>query len=149
PPALQGPGRELRRMSLEQAIEVSLRSNLALALQKERVVEVATGRTLANAAFEPLVLASAGRTLSKSPPATAQEGQAGQVLKTTQDAWSVSLLEHLPTGTDFRFDWTNGRTASGFQNAVAPELFRSGLSLSLVQPLLRDFSFDLHIQRAP
>jgi outer membrane protein len=149
PPSLQGEGRHLRRLTLNEAIETSLRQNLALALQRERVVEVGTSQALASAIFEPVVVASAGRAVSKSPPATAQEGRAGQVLKTTQDAWSISILEHLPTGTDLRLDSTNGRTISGFQNAVAPELYRAGLSLSLVQPLLRDFSFDLHIQRAP
>ena len=149
PPSLQEQGRPLRRLTLEEAIETSLRSNLALALQREKVVEVATGRDFAAAAFEPIVLASGARSQSKSPPSTAQEGKAGQVLKTTQDSWALSLLEHLPTGTDLRLDSTNGRTISGFQNAVAPELYRAGLQLSLVQPLLRDFSFDLHIQRAP
>jgi outer membrane protein len=149
PPALRAAGRPLRRLTLDQAIETTVRSNLSVALQREKVEEVATGREFANAAFEPLVLASAARTLSRLPPATTEEGPAGQVLKTTQDDWALSVLEHLPTGTDLRLDSTNGRTVGGFQNAVAPELYRAGLSLSLVQPVLRDFSFDLRIQRAP
>ena len=149
PPALQGEGRRLRRMSLGDALETALRRNLSLALQREKVVEIASGRDLASAAFQPIIQGSAGRSVSKSPPATAQEGQAGQVLKTTQDSWVLSLLERLPTGTELRLDSTNGRAVSGFQNAVAPELYRAGLSASLVQPLLRDFSLDLRIQRAP
>jgi outer membrane protein len=149
PPALQTAGRTLRKMSLEDAIETALRRNLAVALQRERVVETATARALASSIFEPVVLASAGRSVAKSPPSTAQEGQAGQVLETTQDSWSVSILDHLPTGADLRLDSFSGRAVSGFQNAVAPELYRSSLSLSLSQPLLRDFSLDGRIQRAP
>jgi outer membrane protein TolC len=148
PPAL-ADGHPLHRLTLDEAIETSLRRNLALALQREKVVEIATGRSAANAAFEPILQGAAGRTFSKAPPTTAQEGAEGQVLKTTQDVWSLSLLEHLPTGTDLRLDSTNNRTVSGFLNAVAPELYRSGLTLSIDQPLLRDFSFDGHIQRAP
>jgi outer membrane protein len=148
PPSLQ-EGRRARRMSLGQAIETALRRNLELALQQERVTEVATARDLARAAFEPVILASASRSFSKSPPSTSTEGQANQAVESTQDAWSLSILERLPTGTELRVDSNNGRARSGFQNALAPELFRSSLSLSLSQPLLRDFSFDLRIQRAP
>ena len=149
PPARDEAGRRTRNLTLSDAIATTLQRNLAIGLSVERVQEVAAGRDLASAAFEPILLASGGRALSKSPPATAQEGMAGQVLKTTQDAWAVSLLEHLPTGTDLRLDSLHGRAASSFENAVAPELYRANLSLSIVQPLLRDFSFDLRIPRAP
>jgi outer membrane protein TolC len=148
PPALV-QGRRLRRMSLGEAIETALRRNLALALEKERVVEVATGRDLARSIFEPVIVAQGGRAFSKSPPSTTQEGQVGTVFESTQDAWSISILERLPTGTELRLDSTNGRARSGFQNVLAPELYRSALSLGVVQPLLRDFSFDGRIQRAP
>lgn len=148
PPSLQ-EGRQLKRMSLGEAIETAVRRNLDLALQRERVTEVATARDLARSAFEPIILASGARAFSKSPPPTATEGQAGQSVESTQDSWSLSLLERLPTGTELRLDSNSGRARSGFQNALAPELFRSSLSLGVSQPLLRDFSFDGRMQRAP
>ena len=55
------------------------------------------------------------------------------MLKTTQDAWGLSLLEHLPTGTDLRLDSTNVLTDSTVGNAVAPKVFHSELTLSLIQ----------------
>ena len=151
PPALPPhvAQRRPRQLSLAEAIETSLRRNLALSLERERVREVDTARSLALGAFEPVLQASVGRNQSESPPLTRQEGQAGQVFERTDDFWNLSLLQRLPTGTELRIDWTSARTESSQGTAVAPELFRSRLTLGLVQPLLRDFSFTGRIQRAP
>jgi outer membrane protein TolC len=147
PPHLQG--RTPRKLSLAQAIETSLRGNLDLALQRERVREIDSGLGLARAGFEPILQAGAGRTDSKQQPQTRQEGAAGEIPRSTQDFWQLSLADHLVTGTDLRVDLQNGRSKSALGTAVAPEVFRSSLSLGLVQPILRDFSFDGRIQRAP
>jgi outer membrane protein len=138
-----------RRLSLADAIETSLRRNLALALERERFVGVTNGLSLARSAYEPVIQADAGRSFSESPPLTRQEGVPGQPLRSTRDFWDLSLLQHLPTGTDLRLDFTSSRSDSTLGTAVAPELFRSGVTLGLVQPLLRDFSFTGRIQRAP
>jgi outer membrane protein len=146
----QWANRKARQMSLADAIETSLRRNLALALERERVREVSALRGLALGAFEPVLQAASGRSRSKSPPETAQEAQGARgALESTRDFWDVSLFERLPTGTELRLDWINNRSESTLGTAVAPELFRSGLTLGIVQPLLRDFSFSTRIQRAP
>jgi outer membrane protein len=142
-------GRKPTRMTLAQAIETSLRRNLAIAFERERVRETENTRGIAMGAFEPAVQLGAGRQRQKSPPLTAQEGQAGQVLEDTNDFWNASLLQRLPTGTELRLDFTNGRSESTRGTAVQPVVFRSGLSLGVVQPLLRDFSFSGRVQRAP
>ena len=147
PPHLQD--RKPRPLSLAEAIETSLRRNLALALERERVREADTGPRLAWAAFEPVVNASVGRDQSRSPPLTLQEGAPGEVLTSTRDSWDIGLSERLPTGTELRLEFFSSRTDSTLGNAVAPELYRSSLALNLVQPLLRDFSFHGRIQRAP
>jgi HAE1 family hydrophobic/amphiphilic exporter-1 len=143
--------RRPRQISLADAIETSLRRNLALALERERVREVGAQRGLALGAFEPVLQADGGRARSTSPPQTRQEAEGGQggSLQSTRDFWDASLLERLPTGTEMRLDWNNNRSKSTLGTAVAPELFRSGLTLGIVQPLLRDFSFSTRIQRAP
>ncbi len=147
PPHLQG--RAPRSLTLAQAIETSLRQNLEIALHRERIAETDAAASAAYGIFEPNLQAAAGRNFAKSPPQTRQEGAAGDVLENTQDFWQLSLGERLPTGTELRLDWINGRSESSLGTAVAPEVFRSRLSLSLVQPILRDFSFTGRIQRAP
>jgi outer membrane protein TolC len=136
------------RLKLSEALETSMRRNLQLNLQRERTREAAEGRSLARGAFEPVVSARVGRSQSESPPRTAQEGRAGEVLKFTNDAWSVGIAEHLPTGTDLRLEFASSRSESALGTAVAPRLFRSEVGFSVNQPLLRDFSFDLRVPRA-
>ncbi len=138
-----------RQLTLSEAIETSLRRNLALALVREQVRAVDTGPALAGSAFEPVLSGSVGRGTSRSPPSTLQEGEAGRVFESTRDEWSLSLAQRLPTGTELRLGFLDSRFESALGTAVAPEVFRSSLSLDLVQPLLRDFSFSGRIQQAP
>ncbi len=147
PPHLAG--HPPRALSLAEAIETSLRKNLQLELERERVREIKQIESIARGPFEPVLQAAAGRAASRTPPVTRQEGSAGSVLDNTRDFWQLSLFERLPTGTELRLDWESSRADSSLGTAVAPELFRSILSLGLVQPVLRDFSFDGRIQRAP
>lgn len=140
--------RHLRSMRLREAVELALRSNLDLALKRESVRAVATDRSAAIAAFEPMLHASIGRSLSLSPPSTAQEGRAGQLLQSAYDSWRIGITERLPTGALLQLDFVNRRTESTLGNVVAPMLFFSTLSLTLNQPLLSGFSFDGRVQWA-
>jgi|GEM_PF-791298 len=141
-------GGQVMNMSLAQTVEMALRRNLALNLQREQSVASVEGRALAAATFEPTVQAQVGRSASESPPLTIQEGQAGQVLRNIRDVWNLTLGERLPTGTDMRLNFSSSRSDSKLGTAVEPRFFRSAVTLDLVQPLLRDFSLDGRIQRS-
>lgn len=141
--------RNPRQMAISEAVETVLRNNLGLVLERERVHAADFARTSTLSIFEPTLQLSAGHTSSGNPPATAQEGQAGQILRSRNDFWNLRIAERLPTGTLLSLDFTNTRAESSLGNAVAPLLYRSSLSVGLVQPLLRDFSFDARIQLAP
>lgn len=138
-----------RQMGLAEARELAMRNNLGLELEREKVRAVSELRPLALSLYEPTLQLSAGRLTAQSPPATAQEGRAGQVLRSTSDNWNLTLSERLPTGGALRLDFTNSRAESSLGTAVAPLLYRSTLQLSLTQPLLRDFSFSGRVQWAP
>lgn len=142
-------GRKTRQMTLADAIETSLRRNLALALERERVREIDTGRGLALSAYEPFVEAVGNRTDSKAPPTTRQEQEGGRGVDVTRDLWSASVFQRLPTGTQLRLSFASSREESSLGTALGAEVFRSQLGLGLAQPLLRDFSFSTRIQRAP
>jgi outer membrane protein TolC len=142
-------GRKTRQMTLADAIETSLRRNLALALERERVREIDTGRGLALSLFEPFVEAVGNRTDSKAPPTTRQEQEGGRGVDVTRDLWSASVFQRLPTGTQLRLSFASSREESSLGTALGAEVFRSQLGLGLAQPLLRDFSFSTRIQRAP
>ncbi|HNN92707.1 MAG TPA: TolC family protein [Pseudomonadota bacterium] len=141
--------RPLLSLSLQDAILTALQKNLQLSLARERVAAVVLSRRIALARFEPLLSGSFSQSTSQSPPLTAQEGSAGQVLLSTSYLWNLGLLQRLPTGGQLSLGFNNSRSDSTLGTAVAPLLYRSTLSLSLSQPLLRDFSFDGRIQWAP
>ncbi len=141
--------RPLLSLSLQDAILTALQKNLQLSLARERVAAVLLSRRIALARFEPLLSGSFSQSTSQSPPLTAQEGSAGQVLLSTSYLWNLGLLQRLPTGGQLSLGFNNSRSDSTLGTAVAPLLYRSTLSLSLSQPLLRDFSFDGRIQWAP
>lgn len=135
-------------LSLHDAIAVALRQNLALSLSREQVRLVSLNRLQALAAFEPQLRMSGSRSSSQSPPATAQEGTAGQVLLSTQYNWNLGLSGTLPTGTQISAQFANSRSDSTLGTAVAPLLYRSNLILNVSQPLLRGFAIDGRIQWA-
>jgi outer membrane protein TolC len=135
------------RLSLEDAVETAIRRNLDLALQRERQVEIDTGRSAALGGFEPGISATLSHADARIPPATAQEGAAGAVFHSAATVWNLSLTEHLPTATDISLSSTNVLNESTQGTAVEPKVFRSGLSLTLNQPLLRNFSPNLHVPR--
>lgn len=147
PPSLAD--RQPLTLTLRDAILTALRQNLQLSLARERVRQVMVSRSLALARFEPVITASFARSTAQSPPLTAQEGTAGQVLLSTNYLWNLGLIERLPTGGQIALGFNNSRSESTLGTAVAPLLYRSTLSLSVSQPLLRDFSFDGRIQWAP
>jgi outer membrane protein TolC len=147
PPHLEQKGP--RAIALHDAIERVLQDNLRLAIEREEVRVVDTMRSSARARFEPILQLSLSRDKQQQPPATAQEGVAGQVLLSTRDAWGLRLANQLPTGTQLSLDFGNFLIDSTLGTAVAPRLFRSSLLFNLSQPILRGFSFNGHVQMAP
>jgi outer membrane protein TolC len=151
PPSLpvEMDGARAWRLTLAEAIETSMRRNLDLALQHERESEVATGKLAARSLFEPVLQANANRLDARSPPATLQEGAPGQVFSSTRTAFGLTLSERLPTGTALQLAGNSILAESTLGTAVSPRVFRAELNLTLAQPLLRDFSLDLRVPRAP
>ena len=148
PPALPAhwTRRAPRMITLREAIELTMRQNLGLELQREQVRVVDTGRSQALSLFEPSLMATVDRNVSQSAPKTRQEGQQGQTPRYTSDDWNLSISEQLPTGTNLSLSFTNNRAESTLGTAVAPLIFRSTLSLGLTQSLLQGFSLNGRVQ---
>ena len=147
PPHLRSRGP--RSIALREATQLVLQRNLGLAFAREdvRIADAVSAGSLGR--FEPTLQLSLGRDKSQSPPQTAQEGQEGQVLLNTRDAWGGRVFSVLPSGTQLSLDWSNVRTDSTLGAAVAPRLFRSTLMFAVTQPILRGFSFSAQVQLAP
>jgi len=136
------------RLSLAEALQVALHQNLGIVLEREQVTVAARGVDVAKGEFEPTLAASYDHNRADSPPVTVQEGIAGQNILFVTDDWRVTLSDRLETGTLLSLDFTNGRAYSPVSGtAIEPLNYRSALTATITQPLLRGFSTDLVIPR--
>jgi outer membrane protein TolC len=149
PPPLpaSADARAVWRLDLAEALRLAVHGNLGIALERHSLHIARLGVGVARGAFEPLLRASYAHGRFESPPVTAQEGGAGAIVTSVDDDWTVSLGQRLATGMQLELDFINGRSRSTAGTAIGPLTYRSTLSLSVTQPLLRGFSTDLVVPR--
>ena len=133
------------RMDLTEALQLAVKQNLGVTLERRSLRVAELGITVADGLFEPRLDAQYVHGSSRTPPQSAQEGMPGEILSFTDDRWSVSLGQRLRTGMQLSVDFTTDRSRSTLGTAVAPLNYRSSLSVTVSQPLLRGFSTDLDI----
>jgi len=136
------------RLDLAEALKIALHQNLGIVIERENVAVARLGVDVSRGSFEPLLTVGLDHNRSDQPPITVQEGGAGEVVTFITDDWRMGLGQRFETGTQVQLDFQNGRTRSSAGTAVEPLNFRSTLSLTLSQPLLRGFSTDLVVPRA-
>jgi outer membrane protein len=135
------------RLDLAEALRLAVHQNLGIAIERESVQIARLGVRVARGALEPLLTASLDHGRSDSPPFTLQQGGASQIVTSVNDGWTLSLAQRLATGMQLQLDFTNDRSRSTAGDAVEPLVYRSRVSLSVTQPLLRGFSTDLVVPR--
>jgi outer membrane protein len=139
--------RAVWRLDLAEALRLAVHGNLGIAIERHAVQIARLGVGIARGAFEPLLGASFDHGRFDSPPATAQEGSAGEILTDVSESWRLSLAQRLATGMQLDLGFTNNRARSTSGTAIGPLTYRSQITLSVTQPLLRGFSPDLVVPR--
>ena len=86
------------RLDLDEALQLAVRQNLGVTLERKSVRISELGVTVANGLFEPTVAASYAHGSSRTPPESSTEGMSGEILEFVNDAWRVSLGQRLATG---------------------------------------------------
>lgn len=135
------------RLDLAEALRLALHDNLGIAVERESLRAASLGITVADGTFEPTVSAGYSHGSSRTPPATVQEGGAGEILTFSTDDWRLSLSQRLSTGMQLSLDFVNDRSKSSAGTAVEPLTYRSTLTATVTQPILRGFSTDRVIPR--
>jgi outer membrane protein len=133
------------RLDLHEALQLAVKQNLGVTLERKSVRVAELGITVSRGLFEPTLDAQYIHGSSRTPPSTSQEGMPGEILEFVDDRWRVSLAQRLATGMVLGVDFNSDRSRSSLGTAVAPLNYRSTLSVSVTQPLLRGFSFDLDV----
>jgi outer membrane protein TolC len=139
PGAAQTPSAPLK-ISVDDAVRMALQNNVDLAAA--RIDPQISDARVAGAVsiFKPTVGSSLSRNNQLQPPSSFLIPTSTRNDVVTSN---VGLNQRLPWfGTSYSVSWDSTHTDSNsFLNSYNP-LIRSGLSLSLSQPLLRDFATD-------
>lgn len=138
-----------RRLSLADAIQAAVQSNLGIVLVKQQVAIAEQGVTLSQGPFEPRLSAAYSHQSSDSPPVAPALGDAGRLaLQTSDDRWSLGLAQRTRLGTELSLEWTSDRADTRLGGQDQPLFYRSELGLRLTQPLLRGFAFNWDVPNA-
>lgn len=128
------------RLTVDEAVKMALGANLDLAADRLDPQIGDTQVAAAASAFRPTFSSSVQRNNQLQPPASFLIPTATRTDVVTSN---VGLNQRLPWfGTSYNLSWDNSHTDSNsFLNSYNP-VMRSGLSLNVSQPLLRDLATD-------
>jgi outer membrane protein TolC len=134
--AQQAGERPALELSIDEAVERALDNNIDIAVEKYSPETAAANLQAAQGDYDPFLSAVVDHNKTTPPPTDAF------TFDTTTRNWSIGVNELLPTGGELGLSFNNRKsdTPSVF-NDFNP-VFRSSLTLSLVQPLLRGLRID-------
>ena len=136
---------QAEEISLQQAVEEALASNLGLALVKQEEEMAQAGVQAQQGAFDAQLAAGASTRESELTPTLPPAF--GGVSEDEQTSWQASLAKRLETGTEFDLSWQNGRSDNDLNMATIKPAYHSSLQLGLKQPLLKGFGQDAQLAR--
>ena len=138
--ALQ-PGESLRRLSIDEAVNLGLEQNLGIKVQRFDPQIQDTGIAQARSFWAPQFSSTISRASNQQPVVNIFSGTQPSVT-TGQFATGVTLAETLPWGANYTANWNNARfTTTDPTNTFNPRV-QSNISLNFTQPLLRNRSID-------
>jgi outer membrane protein TolC len=121
-------------LSVNDAVEIALRRNLNLVVQ--RYVRDRSGQGIPQALGIYDLTVNGTASASDQTSATASSLQSG---KTTQQVLNAGLSQIIPLGGQLSFGFNNNRQTSNNSFVSINPAYNSGLSLTYNQPLLRNF----------
>ena len=143
-PAVEPPAQVLV-LSLKESILLGLKNNLNIAIEGFNPGIRATDVTVAQAVFDPTAFADVNFGKQKTQN---RNVLVGQLVEINEDLnFNVGLSQSLPTGGSYQLTFANDRNynnAAFFSVVDTNTAYASDLSLTLVQPLLKNFGVDVN-----
>ena len=130
------------RISLEEAVALSLEHNINLEVSRLALARISEGMFVASGIFDPYLSATADSSYSSSPSTNQLQG--ATVSESRRRNFDLGLGTLLPTGTNVEVSWTNARSETNSTFYYLNPSYDSGLGLRLTQPLLRGFGTDVN-----
>ena len=139
--AAQQPGDTVRRLSIDEAVQLAIEQNLGIRYQRIDPQIQDTGIALAQSSWRPNFSTSLSRQSQTSASTSSLSGGATGIDNGTF-ATAVSLAQTLPWGGNYSAAWNSSRfTTTNLFSSFSPQI-SSNLNLQYTQPLLRNFQVD-------
>ena len=136
------PAREVRRLTLEAAVRQGLEQNLGIQVARfaPQVLDLTIAQLVAS--WNPSLTTSIAGSSVDTPNTSLFSGAAGPKTTDHRLLSNVSLTQTLRRGGSYSIGWDNSRsTTTNIFSNFSPQV-NSSLSVSIVQPLLRNFRID-------
>ncbi len=130
------------RLSLREAVLLALKNNLDIAIAGYNPKINAEGIVIAKAVFDPVASLTADANRTVTPSASVLQGAFTGIIK-NQDV-NASLTQALPIGGSYTLSLTNNRQDSNSAFVVINPAYRTVVTLSMTQNLLKNFGPDVN-----
>ena len=127
------------KLSLDEAINIAMQQNLGVQLQNYEYRISGQNLRAQYGPFDFFTDGSLVHSYSDNPSVSLYETNGGR-----STALSAGVQQLLPTGGNYRAEWTTSRsTSAGGGTTVNPQ-YPAHLSFAFGQPLMRDFGIDIN-----
>jgi outer membrane protein TolC len=128
------------RLSLEEAVQKALESNQDLAVARFDPQLSEQNVFSAKGYYDPQLYSTLSHQSTDTKGTSAFSG--GATVNTKTDVWSFGTFLPVQTGGSLQVDFSNNKRDTNNLFSTFNPVFNSGLTLTLKQPLLRNFSID-------
>jgi outer membrane protein len=133
---------QTRRLTIEEAVKLALENNLGIQIARYDPQVEDVGIAQAKAAWVPSLTNSFQKNSQDSPNNNFLAGGLGGKTTSASFTNSAGVAQNTPWGGNYSASWDGSRlTTNSTFTTFSPQL-RSGLSFSVQQPLVRNFSID-------
>jgi outer membrane protein TolC len=138
--AATGQERPTLQLSLDEAVKRALENNVDIAVERYNPELSAQNVRSAEGYYDPFLFSTLTHASADTKGTTAISG--GAVVNSKQDVWNFGVSLPVQTGADFTVTFNNNKRDSNSSLTSFNPIFNSNLSLSLTQPLLKNFKID-------
>jgi len=142
PAQVQAPAPDVRRLTIEEAVQLSLENNLGIRVARidPQIQDLSVAQALA--VWSPTVTSRLQGASTDSPSNSFLSGAQGTKTSDDRISSNFGIEQALPWGGSYNIGWDSVRsTTTNLFSNFSPQV-RSSLAFTYRQPLLRGFSID-------
>jgi outer membrane protein TolC len=127
-------------LSLDEAVARALENNVDIAVERYNPEQSAQDVIAAEGYYDPFLFANLSKTSTDTKGTNFFSG--GDVVNTKTGLWNFGLGIPVKTGAEFSLAFNNNKRDTNNAFTTFNPVFNSNLSVSLTQPLLKNFKVD-------